>query len=91
MKFLKRWFKKNTPPTYPTASEMWEGLSESEKDDLRYFQKNMYRGLGLNEDGTKKKGPSITIDGKVVAQAKPGGTISIKRNKVSVDELDGLD
>ena len=54
MKYLKRFLKNHTTPTYPTAEERWDSLSEAERDDLRYFQKLVFRGMGLSEDGTKK-------------------------------------
>lgn len=92
--FLKGLFKKRQwgrEPIQRDASEVWDSLSESEKEDLRYFQKLVYRGLKTNEDGTKKTGPSITVDGKVVARAKPGGTIKIEKNDISVYENNNVD
>ena len=84
MKFLKKLFKKHTTPTYPTATERWDALSEDEKDNLRYFQKNMFLGLGLNEDGTKKIGPSAVSK---VSRPAPDK----KKNRISVDETINLD
>jgi hypothetical protein len=47
--FLKSFFKKREPIDRG-ASEVWDSLSESEKDDLRYFQKNLWKGLRIPED-----------------------------------------
>ena len=57
MKFLAKlmgWVRRNPPPC-PTCEKEehdWAGLTEQEKDDLRYFQKLVYRGLKVKPDWT---------------------------------------
>jgi hypothetical protein len=46
------WVKRNPPPC-PTCEKEehdWDGLTEQEKDDLRYFQKLVFRGLKIKPE-----------------------------------------
>lgn len=54
---LASWIRKNPPPCPKCEVEEhdWEGLSESDKEDLRYFQKLMYRGLKIKEEDCDDK------------------------------------
>jgi hypothetical protein len=59
MKFLAKvlsWIRKNPPPCPECEKEdhNWEDLTEEQKDDLRYFQKLVYRGLKVKPEDWKE-------------------------------------